>query len=164
MLSKVLEQWEFTNKCKEVALSMTYLSVITHTKSVLYKSMWKLIWKQTNIIVQKEKISCFFFNIRRETIFFFLILLNWGKILFKCSKCFWKMLNKLVVDLRIKYLNQCCLNLFLSTLAIPPKLHTSLTIFSSKVLTHEPHWQFQTFFIFHLQTTTPLLTLALTRW
>lgn len=70
MLSKVLEQWEFTNKCKEVALSMTYLSVITHTKSVLYKSMWKLIWKQTNIIVQKEKISCFFFNIRRETIFF----------------------------------------------------------------------------------------------
>lgn len=70
MLPKVLEQWELTNKCKEVALSMTYLFVITHTKSVLYKSMWKLIWKETNIIVQKEKISCCFFNIRRETIFF----------------------------------------------------------------------------------------------
>lgn len=62
--------------------------------------MYLKTYVESNTIVQKRKISCWFFNIREETNPF--ISLNWGKILFKCSKCFQKFPNKLVVGLQIK--------------------------------------------------------------
>lgn len=93
-------------QCMEVLLTITYLW--SPTLSLHFISLCRNL-NENNLIVQAGKIcseeNLFFFNIIEEMNS--LILLNWGKNLFKGLKYFQKMPNKLIIGLQIKYVNQC---------------------------------------------------------